>query len=99
MIGGQSKGFLVKGAGSFDGRNRKRDGSNDWPMIRERINLKKSDRRGSFTVNYLPGAGGGATVFGQRRGVNIDNFMGENVNSFLVEKGRAKGNTQTEIGL
>ena len=66
-------------------------------MVRKRINLKKVTAEVVSTVNYLPGAGGGTAVFGQRRGVDVDDFIGKDIDCLFVEKGRPKATHKPSV--
>ena len=56
--------MMVEGVGGSGGRNGEGNLANNGAVIGVGINLKKSDGGLFFTVNDLPGSGGGATILG-----------------------------------
>lgn len=68
-------------------------------MVGKRIDLKKSNSTFSLAVDNLPGSGGSAAVFRERRRMNVDDFVLRDIDNFLGKKRRTVGNTKPEVGL
>ncbi len=99
MRRGEGKGLLVEAVGGFVGRNRERNLTDNGAVIGQGIDLKKGDCGGGFAVYYLPGAGSGTTIFGERRGVDVNDFVNRDINQFLGKERRTEGNHQAKVGL
>ena len=97
MIGSEREGVTVERIGGVSGRNIEGDLSNNRAVIGEKIDLEKGDSAVSFIVDDLPGARSGTTIFRERRGMNIDDFVGKNVDHFLIEERRTKSDTKTNV--
>lgn len=70
----------------------------DRTMVGERIDLEESNGTFRFTVDNLPRAGGGTTVTGQRRRMDVDNTMVGNFDHFGSKKRWAVGDNQAKVG-
>ena len=66
-------------------------------MVREKIDLKKSDGTILFPFNNLPGSGSGSAITGEWRRMNIDNFLRKKIDGDLVKERWTKGDTETKI--
>jgi len=61
----QRKSFLVKRVGGIVWGDIEGNLGDNRAVIRERIDLKKGDSGGGFTIDDLPGTGSRASVFGE----------------------------------
>lgn len=88
---------MVKIGGSSSRANIERNLGNNRAVVGKGVNLEKSNSRSGFAVDNLPGAGGGTAVLGQGGGMNINDFVGGNINHVLGKIRRAVGNHQTKV--